>query len=1102
MVIVGAVPHERGFNQQELQNYPPSTSSGVRVETGRFASSSSSSSTAPQYPTNYNANPYSTSTRNTPSYRQNQSSPSLTKRIKNFLQLHCRDFKAPFKVLIEKTCWCYPSNQLKKKRSLYHQLVELEENEEDCTTASPVLLETQYLVDKVGDFFIYLAMALMGFFLVKVILQDNDNNANKTGVKIKDDPGIEKHPFEVFDFERDAPILILVTICEILFCGASCKAAASMFRTREHALKHPRTKLIAANAISRSSASADVRGATAPAVVTIGTTTSATTRGQPAAGNGIASNTSTTQLPSATDVIPIFLERANLAEKWGILYRPSSDGLECLLVDGVVDYQYDLGPSSTSSSTSGQPTAFLSQAATTSQLTPAAVWNQKFNAYLAADSARFGVLQFGPRNREIDFSLDHDLAILAVNDCHADVFSMQKELLTSFSVALYCRRINKDTIHEMDSGNNRTGSTSTNDVLRPPVGASSDDISSRRDVDQQMGASHFRNPSSVMVLMDHRVTTTNGETNENGDEGNGTSTISNTTMQRISETRTDQEQQQSTLSRTFSITSFEDEDLVTLSRWIICGMIFGWITLIPTLLIKPHFFKRRQQLFREVFLNAGGAASSGFNLFVNNWKNFILPLWLFLWVVDGIEIMAHVRLLGPPFVYFLSTHVVLASVVVVLGMRLQQKDEELVLEQRRIRDGEFLLGRISHAGQEDVGVAVAVEETTSSSSSAAGDADGDPGGKKESEVSTTITILTRDGIIFYDPRKNFRRIKDPNQLLRGIAENHPEIVNYNSAETTIAGAPANQENQLTQGSSTFKASFVPKKIELERKTIGGDQHLGQDDPEARIMYRDLQTDILFADDVDGTLESLLEDGGTSRQRQTKAKLGTSSSNANDHQTSSSPSTGVLGSTTASQTTKICEEPAPILLRELLISNPFGIVWIGLFLSLTIILSQLLYPLQTKRGKLAQSYLLTMYSSLLSLQLFGLIVILNMKFENLPTTYLHAFLLLFSYPCLCSYCVCLCCSANYSRADMLLVLDQRKAGLMTGRFDSVGEGFGSSSGGVVEDGGSAATTAANGSRVVATRNASANTNELNVDKHLEAILAEESNSREGMLSYYV
>ena len=103
-------------------------------------------------------------------------------------------------------------------------------------------------------------------------------------------------------------------------------------------------------------------------------------------------------------------------------------------------------------------------------------------------------------------------------------------------------------------------------------------------------------------------------------------------------------------------------------------MIFGWITLIPALICTPHPERPRQRLFRDVF-----------------WKwsvGFILPVWMALWTLDVVEIFFHWQLY-PPYVYFLGCHMGLATFLVFLSMKLQQREELLVLEQREQRNKEL-----------------------------------------------------------------------------------------------------------------------------------------------------------------------------------------------------------------------------------------------------------------------------------------------------------------------------------------------------------------------------------------------------------------------------
>ena len=55
---------------------------------------------------------------------------------------------------------------------------------------------------------------------------------------------------------------------------------------------------------------------------------------------------------------------------------------------------------------------------------------------------------------------------------------------------------------------------------------------------------------------------------------------------------------------------------------------------------------------------------------------------------------------------------------------------------------------------------------------------------------------------------------------------------------------------------------------------------------------------------------------------------------------------------------------------------------------------------------------------------AIVIILKLKFEDLPTTYVQVLALMLSWPCLLAWVTCLCCSTNYARADLGLIKAQR------------------------------------------------------------------------------
>jgi len=118
--------------------------------------------------------------------------------------------------------------------------------------------------------------------------------------------------------------------------------------------------------------------------------------------------------------------------------------------------------------------------------------------------------------------------------------------------------------------------------------------------------------------------------------------------------------------------SFEDEEPQILVRWTVCSIVFGWVTLLPVLLMQPHEERPRQQLIRQYLLKP---------------CLFVLPLWILLWLLDCIQVLFQFKLIAP-FYYFSICHMLLPAVLVWYLMQMQVADERLVLEQRRARQAE------------------------------------------------------------------------------------------------------------------------------------------------------------------------------------------------------------------------------------------------------------------------------------------------------------------------------------------------------------------------------------------------------------------------------
>jgi len=122
-----------------------------------------------------------------------------------------------------------------------------------------------------------------------------------------------------------------------------------------------------------------------------------------------------------------------------------------------------------------------------------------------------------------------------------------------------------------------------------------------------------------------------------------------------------------------AVLAFEDEEAQIVMRWLICGILFGWVTLLPVLLVQPNEERPRQHLFRQYLLKP---------------CLLILPLWILFWVLDCIEVAIETQIMHP-FFYFPVVHMLLPSVLVYYLMKMQAADEQIVLEQRKSRQAEL-----------------------------------------------------------------------------------------------------------------------------------------------------------------------------------------------------------------------------------------------------------------------------------------------------------------------------------------------------------------------------------------------------------------------------
>jgi len=118
--------------------------------------------------------------------------------------------------------------------------------------------------------------------------------------------------------------------------------------------------------------------------------------------------------------------------------------------------------------------------------------------------------------------------------------------------------------------------------------------------------------------------------------------------------------------------TFEDEEPQILMRWLVCSLLFGWVTWLPVIFMQPHEERPRQHLFRQYLLKPGV---------------LIMPFWILLWLLDSIGILI-VRKIVSPFFYLFLVHMIFPAVMVWYLFQLQAADEKLIMEQRANRQAE------------------------------------------------------------------------------------------------------------------------------------------------------------------------------------------------------------------------------------------------------------------------------------------------------------------------------------------------------------------------------------------------------------------------------
>ncbi|CAE7248635.1 unnamed protein product [Symbiodinium necroappetens] len=408
--------------------------------------------------------------------------------------------------------------------------------------------------------------------------------------------------YERLRFQEDSPLVLYLATVEMLICGSCAATAAAMYSRQGHQLRHP--------AEHEQSA--------------------------------LFTKVELCKDPGFED-----------CQLYGLGFRPSSDGLECLVVedirrDSLLDRwnhrSHDLSPEELVEQALGEEVA--------------AVAGEGFSA----PSPRPGAGRPLPK-------VALGSAIVAVNDVYADVGLMQQQLFKP-QVTLWVRR-EDDGLHpsELDAG---VFGAEVPPVATGPVstlGAVEEGRERHQVVDSQLqllsplllllaGAPagglrpaaprvarapfHIPTPSSLFFLSDfflflRRLASPWRRLGEGGWRGWA-----------------------------------EDEEAQILTRWTVCGIMFGWVTLLPVLLMQPHEERCGAELFRQFLLKP---------------CLFLLPLWMLLWILDCLQLLLMIQILHP-FYYFAFCHTVIPGVLVWYLFAMQATEERIVLDQRRSRRAE------------------------------------------------------------------------------------------------------------------------------------------------------------------------------------------------------------------------------------------------------------------------------------------------------------------------------------------------------------------------------------------------------------------------------
>jgi hypothetical protein len=392
-------------------------------------------------------------------------------------------------------------------------------------------------------------------------------------------------------FQRDSPIVLYMAVIEILACGACALTAASMYQRRRHQICHP--------------SECDER-----------------------------IKRLYLQVPLAKDLAS---EDTN---HYGIGFRPSTDGLECLMIESIrwgsiVDYW-------NRRQCTASPEELIEQAL--GDNSPPANAGPRAGAGGASASARAS-----RRNHQVEVGA----AIVAVNDVHGDVGLMQAQLLKP-QVTLWIRA-------ELSHASNFEESLAP----APEPQARADEPSS----ESRPGDTTAAEP--VVVGQPQPALSENAPESRDAERGTANPTVVSApspvglSILRLAGLAVGL----SSRSPRCVCVALEDEEPQILTRWLTCSLLFGWVTMLPVLFMQPHEDRPRQQLFRQFLLKP---------------CLIVLPIWVLLWFMDCIQVGIDFKLIHP-FYYFGIVHMVLPGVLFRYLMLMQAADEQTVLDQRTQR---------------------------------------------------------------------------------------------------------------------------------------------------------------------------------------------------------------------------------------------------------------------------------------------------------------------------------------------------------------------------------------------------------------------------------